>query len=135
MNGVVHTLAVPSSQNVPNWRTYRFESVRLEGVTLAAGAANTIVVTLVGPQFTRVTLDDVLISTAGHLALAEPHRRVEALPQAERDQLLAYLLELDGRDAAGVVLPNPVAPNPPLVTSLISCTSCHRTRGAGRIMP
>ena len=49
----------------------------------------------------NVSLDEVVVSTAADLAAAQPHRVVLQQPQADRDALLAYLRQLDGRPTGG----------------------------------
>jgi len=90
---------VPVQNDVTRLEWKRF---RIEGVPLQAGPNNTIIFESTG---TGVGLDDVTVSTVDTLAQADAHRRVIALPQLEQDQLLAYLLQLDGQNAAGEPLP------------------------------
>lgn len=71
---------------------------RIENVNLNAGNTNTIVVRNTGTPF---SIDDLTVTRANELALAEPHRRVLGLSNEQRSQLLAYLSQLDGRDANG----------------------------------
>lgn len=81
------------------WKRARFENI-----PLTAGTTNTIVIEALDQRF---DLDDMTVSTADDLALAAPHRRVLALTATEQAQLLAYVRQLDGRDAAGVLLNSP----------------------------
>jgi DNA-binding beta-propeller fold protein YncE len=83
---------LPASDNDPNWRATNWNTIRIEGVALAAGGTNTI--ELSTPTW-YVSVDEILIAHAGHLAQAQPHRRVLGLPQGEQDQLLAFLRQLD----------------------------------------
>ena len=55
------------------------------------------------------TLNYLLVSNADDLAEAEPHRRVLDLSVADRDDLMAYLRQLDGRDELGVPLESPAS--------------------------
>lgn len=59
----------------------------------------------------------LVLANADDLAAAHPHRRVLALSTGDRDDLLAYLRTLDGRDDAGAPLaaPAPPAPGAPVV--------------------
>jgi hypothetical protein len=96
VNGVAHPLALPGVGNSPAWRHTHWERVRIEGVALAPGPANTVELTTADP-FPQISLDDVLVSTADDLAQAAPHRQVLTLPSADRQALVAYLLQLDGQ--------------------------------------
>ncbi|MGF1484905.1 MAG: fibronectin type III domain-containing protein [Opitutales bacterium] len=117
VNGTPHEAPVPESVT-----RLEYYNVRIEGVSLLAGATNTIVVTALGD---RHTLDEMIVSTADALALAQPHRRVLTLSQGDQDDLLAYLLELDGRDASGdLTVPEPLPIlDPPLAPLSLEATS------------
>ncbi|UXI70224.1 Ig-like domain-containing protein [Tahibacter amnicola] len=82
---------------------FEWTRVRFEDIPLQAGATNTVVLELT--QFSNgwepISIDDITVSTTADRALAEPHRRVLALPGADMANLLAFLRELDGRDANG----------------------------------
>jgi hypothetical protein len=78
--------------------------------TLNAGATNTI-------EFQRTqeaphVINALLVANADVLAQAQPHQLVQNLSTTDRTNLLAYLNQLDGRDAAGVALAAPSAPSP-----------------------
>jgi DNA-binding beta-propeller fold protein YncE len=95
VNGVLHTLALPDVGNDPGWHHVHWRHARLEGVSWNPGTANTVVLSSNDP-FPNISIDEVLVSTAGDLAAAQPHRAVLALPAADRTALLAYLRQLDG---------------------------------------
>lgn len=78
-------------------------------VNLLPGPHNTIEFILGEAVYTELYLNALLVSTPEVAALAAPHHFVQTLPEEERLQLLAYLLQLDGRDATG----QPIAPPPP----------------------
>lgn len=99
--GPAQTLALPDVGNDPSWRHTNWARARLEGVTLAAGAANSITVATSDP-FPNHSIDELTVTTADHLATAGPHRTALALSPADRDALVAYLLQLDGTADAGV---------------------------------
>jgi hypothetical protein len=83
-------------------------------VTLNPGATNTIeIVRGNGNLFVNV----LQVANATTLATAQPHRVVQSLSAGARDDLLAYLRQLDGRDANGVPFapPAPSAPNAPTI--------------------
>ncbi len=77
---------------------------------LNPGPTNTIEIQRTQPVPHQINA--LLVANADTLALAQPHRAVQALGTTERDNLAAYLLQLDGRDAAGVPLPPPAPPSP-----------------------
>ncbi|MEO1083387.1 MAG: PKD domain-containing protein [Acidobacteriota bacterium] len=93
--GAPRVIQFPRTDNEPQWRHTAWESARLEDVSFTAGASNTITFTAVD-DFPNFSLDDVVVSTADHRALADPHRRVQTLSAAEQADLIAYLLQLDG---------------------------------------
>ena len=95
VNGaLVATQVLGLSGNLPQWRHTYWDSIRIESVALNAGSSNTI--ELSTPEWSNFSLDDVLISTAAQLSLAQPHRQVLALTAVEQADLIAYLNQLDG---------------------------------------
>ena len=86
-------VALPASDNDPTWRSTNWSVMRIENVPLNAGSSNSIEI---GTDNWYLAIDEILVAHAGHLAQAQPHRRVQSLPQGERDALLAFLRELDG---------------------------------------
>lgn len=84
---------------------------------LNAGAVNTIEIQRTDDVPHQISA--LLVANATQLLTAQPHRLVQSLPSGDRDDLLAYLRQLDGRDAAGVPLPPPSAPSP-LPPSIVS---------------
>lgn len=84
---------------------------------LNVGTANTIEIQRTDDVPHQISA--LLVANATQLLTAQPHRLVQSLPGGDRDDLLAYLGQLDGRDAAGVPLPPPGAPSP-LPPSIIS---------------
>ena len=99
VNGMPRNLSLPPTANDPQWRHTYWETVRVENVTFTAGATNTVQITTTGPA--NFSLDDVLVTTATELALAQPHRQVLTLPAATQADLLAYLRQLDGQPENG----------------------------------
>ncbi len=89
-------VALPASENDPNWRSTQWNRYRIEGVALNAGTTNTVELST---DAWYVNIDEILVAHAGYLAQAQPHRRVLTLPQTERNDLLAFLQQLDGSDA------------------------------------
>ncbi len=99
VNGVSHPVSLPTTGNNPSWRHVNWRVHRVEGVTLTAGATNTIAV-VAGGSFPNLSLDEILVSTPADLATAQPHRQVGALSATDRTRLLAYLLQLDSQPEA-----------------------------------
>ncbi len=94
VNGVaLPNAAFPAANNDPAWRSTNFSTLRIENVSLNAGLTNTIELST---DSWYLAIDEILVAHAGHLAQAEVHRRVSALPEGERSALLAFLRELDG---------------------------------------
>lgn len=94
VNGVDHQTNLPLPYNQPAWRRVSWLSYRVENVQLAAGPNNTVVLDL--PSGGAMAVDHIIVSTPDHLAQAEPHRRVLDLTPTDRDNLIAYLRQLDG---------------------------------------
>lgn len=92
VNGVARNVAVAATPNVPQWRQTYWRELRIDDVALTPGTTNVIVVSA-----GRLGIDEILVTRADEIARAQPHRRVLALPQAERDALLSYVLQIDGR--------------------------------------
>jgi cytochrome c peroxidase len=99
-------------QSPPNgWQTsgWRWTTVN---VVLQPGATNTIEVLRSAEPFANFHFNAVLIGNAEVLAQTEPHSRVQNLSTTDRNNLLTYLRQLDGRDANGVPHPAPLPPSP-----------------------
>lgn len=118
VNGAQQTLTVQRQYPDNAWQTSGWRWVTVDA-TLNPGSANTIEI-LRGNGDLQV--NGLIVSNAADLAAAQPHRLVQSLSTNDRDDLLAYLRQLDGRDAAGVPLPAPSAPAP-LPPSIISAPS------------
>lgn len=117
VNGVDQIIGL--FQQYPNnsWQVSGWRWATVD-VVLNAGSTNTIDVLRNGND---VSINALLISNADDLATAQPHRLVQSLPAGERDDLLAYLRQLDGRDATGTPLPAPT-PADPLPPGIVSTT-------------
>lgn len=85
--------------------------------TLNAGTSNTIEIERTQPSPHQVNA--LLVANANVLAQAQPHLVVQGLSTTDQNNLLAYLTQLDGRDANGQPLPPPTAPSP-LAPSIVS---------------
>jgi len=85
------------------WRRMRFEDI-----SLFADTSNTITVEKADGAG-ELLLDDMTVSRPDVLALAEPHRKVLDLNATEQQQMIAYIRQIDGRDAAfpGVLVGSP----------------------------
>jgi chitodextrinase len=103
----VTTVTLPLTPNNPNWMPNEWRIVRVNNVPFAPGATNTVTLRRAAGSG-QINLDDVLFSTPAINALAQPHRRVAALPTGEINDLTEYLLTLDGQDA----------PPPPALVSI-----------------
>ena len=95
VNGVPQSLMLPDVGNNPTWRHTNWRAIRFENVSWSAGATNTVQLSTTD-NFPDISLDEIVVSTATHLAKAQPHRRVSSLSQSDRDALVAYLRQLDG---------------------------------------
>jgi len=113
-----------ASQPLDVFRQYPDNSWQISGwrwavveTTLQPGATNTIEILRGTGDF---TFNALLVSNAETLAAAQPHRVVQSLSTGDRNDLLEYLRQLDGRDAAGVPLvpPTPPAPQSPAIVGL-----------------
>jgi hypothetical protein len=108
INGVQQSLNVLRQFPDNSWQTSGWRWIVVEA-PLNAGTTNTIEV-LRGDS--DLTLNALLVSNAADLATAQPHRLVQGLSTGDRDDLLAYLRQIDGRDASGVPLAPPAPPSP-----------------------
>ncbi|MES2982630.1 MAG: LamG-like jellyroll fold domain-containing protein [Verrucomicrobiota bacterium] len=109
INGVSQSIAVlqqfpDNSFQTSGWLWF------VTTATLNAGATNTIEIERT--QNVPHQINTLLVANPEVLTQAQPHRLVQSLSTTDRDNLLAYLMQLDGRDAAGVPLPAPSAPTP-----------------------
>lgn len=116
INGV--SQSVPVVRQVPDngWQTSGWVWVVVEE-ELNAGSENII-------EFQRTQgvphqVNALLVANADVLTQAYPHRRVQLLDSGPRNNLIAYLAQLDGRDANGVPLAPPTPPTP-LAPSIVS---------------
>lgn len=115
VNGVEQTLTVLRQSPDNSWQTSGWRWVVVDA-PLNAGATNTIDILRGNGD---LQLNAVLVSSAADLLTAQPHRLVQTLPSGDRLDLLAYLQQADGRDAAGIPFPPPAprAPQPPGIVS------------------
>jgi cytochrome c peroxidase len=106
VNGVLHEVVLPLLRLGEDWRR-----LRLENVSLQAGATNTIEIRredseTSGPR--TFVVDTMTVSRPSDFAQASAHRRVLDLPAEEQEQLLDYLNQIDGRhETTGVVENSP----------------------------
>jgi len=109
VNGTSYEQLVPGAATTRQWRRVFFNDVEFN-----AGTSNTLRIELAGNPGAGgnrgFQVDDFTVTTAGDRALAEPHRRVLNMPATQRQELIAYLLQLDGSSLGAT--PEPVAPSP-----------------------
>jgi mono/diheme cytochrome c family protein len=108
VNGASQTLTTLRQDPDMAWNTGGWRWLTLD-VPLNAGATNTIELLRGNGDF---FLNGMLVANATQLLTAQPHRLVQSLSTTDRDNLIAYLTQLDGRDANGVPLAAPSAPSP-----------------------
>ncbi len=101
VNGTPHGVTLAALPNSPAWRHTYWNQQRIENIQFTAGTTNTLIFSTPS-GFPNVSLDDVVITTAGELAQAQPHRQVLALAATDQAALIAYLRQLDGRPPEGV---------------------------------
>ncbi|MEO0796226.1 MAG: PKD domain-containing protein [Verrucomicrobiota bacterium] len=100
VNGTqVFDLSISGERTLHEWN-----QTRVEGISFSPGATNVVVVTRTTVPF---ALDDITVAAPDHLALAAPHRIYNTLSSQDRDRLLAYVRQIDGRDPVGAPLNNP----------------------------
>lgn len=103
VNGSAQSINLSGVGNDPAWRHTNWEQLRIENITLTAGATNTIELAALD-AFPNTSLDDVLVSTADDLAAAEPHRRALALSSGDRAALISFLRQIDSQGASTPVV-------------------------------
>lgn len=96
VNGQVHPLAISALGSHTGWR-----NVSVDEVTLTPGSTNEVQIRSLSAGWPPLGLDQITVSRPQERALAQAHRRVQSLSAAERSDLMAFLRELDGRDANG----------------------------------
>jgi hypothetical protein len=102
--GAFQPLSLAAAGNQPTWRHTNWLYARLENVTLNSGATNVIEVTSFD-SFPLISIDELIVSTADEISASLPHRRILALAPGDQQNLLAYLLQLDGQDEANPETP------------------------------
>jgi DNA-binding beta-propeller fold protein YncE len=80
-----------------------WRELAIDPITLSPGASNTIELRALSGGFPPFSIDEIVVSGPAELALAAPHRVVMSLSPGERDDLVAWLLQLDGRDSNGAL--------------------------------
>lgn len=111
VNGVEQTVTVLQQSPDNSWQTSGWLWLTRD-VPLNAGATNTIEIARGNGD---LAVNVLHVANAATLATAQPHRVVQTLSIGDRDNLLAYLRQLDGRDANGAPFPppTPTAPTAP----------------------
>lgn len=115
VNGAQQQLNVLRQYPDNSWQISGWRWITVD-VALQPGATNTIEIARGNGD---ITINALLVSNAEDLAESQPHRVVQSLSTGNRDDLLAYLRQLDGRDATGTPLapPAPPAPQPPAIVN------------------
>jgi len=105
VNGVDTPVTLERQQTDGGWKIRGWRWIAIE-TSLNAGSGN--VVELIKPANSSrdISYDVMVGANADALALADPHRQVRALPAADRAHLVAWLLQLDGRDPDGNLGPD-----------------------------
>ncbi len=106
VNGVTHSAPLPLLGNNPQWRHTNWGTVRIEGITFNAGTTNTVRISTTS-NWANISIDEIVVSGPQDLGAAQPHRGALSLSQSERDELVAYLLQLEGTAAAPTATPTP----------------------------
>ncbi len=88
-------------------------------ITLGPGATNIIEVLRGTHEFTDFQLNAILVSHAGDMAAAQPHRVVESLPTEERDDLFTFLRSLDGSAIPGLAANQLPVATPDVVSRIV----------------
>jgi hypothetical protein len=89
VNGVASTTTAPVTLS-NDWRYARWREHRVP-ITLASGSNSIVIEKLSGSEF---ALDEIALSGEGGLAA---HRQVASLAVADQNDLMSYVLSLDGR--------------------------------------
>lgn len=104
VNGIEQVLNLPGSGVWHDWQT-----LALEPVLLAAGAANTVTIRANAGGWPPLRVDQIVVSRPSDLALAQAHRIIGSRPQVDQANLIAYLRQLDGRLPDGTLPTSPDA--------------------------
>ncbi len=100
VNGVPRVANLEDVDNEPTWRHTNWRILRLEDVALDPGPTNTIEV-IATDAFPGVSFDDLLVATSDDRLAAQPHRQALMLSTGDREDLLAFLEQLDGQELPG----------------------------------
>ena len=106
VNGNAIPLSLPRTNNDPSWTPTAF-STRFVETTLAPGATNTLEIQP-NAGHEAMAIDDLSVVSASAHAAAHDHRRIAALDPGQREDLVAYLGQLDGTNDPTFV-PEPAA--------------------------
>lgn len=121
VNGAVHAQPLPLLGNDPAWRHTNWGTVRFEGITFAPGASNTLRISTPS-QWANISIDYIVVSRPDELAAAQPHRIALSLSAAQRADLVAYILQIDGSGAAPPPAPTATATVTPTMTAIATAT-------------
>lgn len=134
VNGVTQSAPLPLLGNDPAWRHTNWGMVRYEGVLFSAGSTNTVRISTPS-QWANISIDHILISRPDDLAAAQPHRVALSLSSAQRADLTAYLLQIEGAPPPPAATPTPnspptATPSPTIVSLSIGGSVHHAGNGS-----
>ncbi|MBL9157710.1 MAG: Ig-like domain-containing protein [Verrucomicrobiales bacterium] len=112
VNGVNQSFPILIQEPDNNWMVSGWRWASFE-VPLNAGATNTIEVLR---ESADLLVNGILVANANVLAAAAPHRVVTTLSSGDRDDLLAYLRQLDGSPGEAPAAQNPANPSVTITT-------------------
>ncbi len=115
VNGVEQTFPILIQSPDNNWMLSGWRWADFE-VPLNPGAGNTVEVLRHANPFADFMLNGILVANANVLAAAAPHRVVTTLSTGDRDDLLAYLRQLDGSSGEAPATQNPANPTVTITT-------------------
>jgi YVTN family beta-propeller protein len=101
VNGVEQPIQLLTQSPNNDWMTSGWRWVTAD-ITLGPGATNVIEVLRGTHEFTDFQLNAILVSHAGVLEQAEPHRSVLSLSGEARTNLFTFLRSLDGAPISGL---------------------------------
>lgn len=112
VNGVNQSFPILIQEPDNNWMVSGWRWASFE-VPLNAGATNTIEVLR---ESADLLVNGILVANADVLAAAAPHRVVTTLSSGDRDDLVAYLRQLDGSPGEAPAAQNPANPSVTITT-------------------
>lgn len=108
VNGSQQSITMLRQQPDNSWQTSGWRWVTVD-TQLNPAADNSITIY---HDHGGISINAILVSNSDDFAQAQPHRLVQDLDVSDQEDLMAYLLQLDGRDSTGTALPAPSPPDP-----------------------